>query len=122
LRAAEWRLAELGALLCFLLVAACSAAKPGAPSQAPQRDTAPCAAASPEAFAAARSVVAKRCVSCHSPDGIAGSDYDWTNEHSLAVHRRNVAAQIAQGSMPPTGYPRPTPEEQQTLLCWASGR
>ena len=50
---------------------------------------------------------------------MAGADYDWTNEHALVAHRRNVAAQVAEDSMPPAGYPRPTPEERQALLCWA---
>jgi mono/diheme cytochrome c family protein len=122
LRTPEWRLAERCAGLCCSLLFACSSAKSGVSSHAPQHDLAACDAGSPAALAAARSVVAKRCASCHSPDGIAGSDYDWTNEHSLVVHRRNVAAQVAQGSMPPAGYPRPTPEEQQALLCWANGR
>jgi uncharacterized membrane protein len=67
-------------------------------------------------------VVAKRCASCHSPNGTAGDDYDWTNERSLVAHRRNVGAQIAEGSMPPVGYPRPTAEERRTLLCWAQGQ
>jgi DNA-binding CsgD family transcriptional regulator len=53
---------------------------------------------------------------------MAGPDYDWTNEHSLVAHRRNVAAQIAGDSMPPAGYPRATPEERRSLLCWAKGK
>jgi uncharacterized membrane protein len=73
-------------------------------------------------LAEAKAVVAKRCTSCHSPSGMAGEDYDWTNEPSLVAHRRNVAAQIAGDTMPPAGYPRPTPEERRTLLCWAKGQ
>ncbi|HTA88228.1 MAG TPA: c-type cytochrome, partial [Polyangiaceae bacterium] len=73
------------------------------------------------ASAEAHAVVTKRCVTCHSASGMAGPDYDWTNELSLVAHRRNVAAQVAQGSMPPTGYPRLTPQEKQSLVCWARG-
>jgi len=109
-------------MLALLLVLACSSAKPGAaPASAPPPDALKCDAAAPVALSAAREVVARRCVSCHSPTGAAGSDYDWTNEQSLVAHRRNVAAQIAEDTMPPVGYPRPTPEERRTLACWGRG-
>jgi uncharacterized membrane protein len=78
-----------------------------------------CDSAAPIALSDAKIVVAKRCASCHSPSGIAGEDYDWTKESALVAHRRNVAAQLAGDTMPPAGYPRPTPEERRTLLCWA---
>jgi uncharacterized membrane protein len=112
-------------LLAFSLFVAlgCSSAKSSPPAaSAPSNDTAKCDAAAPVSLLEARSVVAKRCASCHSPSGTAGEDYDWTNEQSLVLHRRNVAAQIAEDSMPPAGYPRPTPEERRTLLCWAEGK
>jgi mono/diheme cytochrome c family protein len=67
----------------------------------------------------AQQVVAKYCVSCHSPNG-AASDYDWSNERSLVAHRRNVAAKLAQGSMPPPGVKQPDSSERRTLWCWAN--
>jgi len=110
-------------MLALSLLLACSSARPSAPpsSASSSPDALKCDAAAPVALSAAREVVARRCASCHSPTGAAGPDYDWTHEQSFVAHRRNVAAQIAQDSMPPAGYPRPTPEERRTLLCWSRG-
>jgi uncharacterized membrane protein len=127
LRVAEHEFGAYCALLALLLLAsgvACASAKPGAntPGASVAHDARPaCDAATPVTLAEARNVVDKRCTSCHSPTGMAGPDYDWTNEASLVAHRRNVAAQVGQGSMPPAGYPGPTAEERRTLLCWANG-
>jgi uncharacterized membrane protein len=112
----------LGLLACACAAAACSGASrtSDAPARAAAQDAAfSCDSVAPVALEQAEAVVAKRCTSCHSPTGAAGPDYDWTNERALVAHRRNVAAQIAQDSMPPVGYPRPTSEERRTLLCWA---
>lgn len=127
MRAAELRpsLRLLALGLGLALAVACAGAKqtPAALSESPAHSQEPsCDAAAPVTLAEVQSVVAKRCTSCHSPTGVAGPDYDWTNEHSFVLHRRNVAAQVGQDSMPPAGYPRPTPEERRTLLCWANGR
>jgi uncharacterized membrane protein len=111
-------------LLGFLV--ACGGSNPdaataGTDTRAGSNTEATCDATSPTASAEAHAVITKRCVTCHSATGMAGPDYDWTNELSLAAHRRNVAAQVAQGSMPPTGYPSLTPEEKRSLVCWARG-
>ena len=112
-------------LLCVIAgLVACGGAQqtslsPSAPAAQAGPAALTCDAAPPVALADARLVVAKRCASCHSPSGAAGPDYDWTNETALTAHRRNVAAQLAQDTMPPPGYPRPTLEERRTLLCWA---
>jgi mono/diheme cytochrome c family protein len=103
---------------------ACGGAKQASVNpSAPEAQAGPaaltCDTAGAVALADARLVVAKRCISCHSPSGAAGPDYDWTNESSLLAHRRNVAAQLAEDTMPPPGYPRPTLDERRTLLCWA---
>lgn len=105
-------------LLCFYACVACAAAQNAkdAPNHAAPLK---CDSGVPVALSEAKIVIAKRCASCHSPSGIAGEDYDWTNVSALVAHRRNVAAQLAGDTMPPAGYPRPTPEERRTLLCWA---
>jgi uncharacterized membrane protein len=86
------------------------------PARAPSADLATCATRD---FAAVRPIVNKRCTACHSPTGMAGEDYDWTKDSALIAHRQNVVAQVEQGSMPPSGYPRLSAEERHTLLCWA---
>jgi len=109
------------------LVFACSSVKPESRTSAeppPASGNASaseikCDPAAPVELTAAREIVTKRCVSCHSPNGTAGDDYDWTKDSALIAHRRNVAAQVSEGSMPPPGYPKPTPEEARTLVCWA---
>ena len=111
MRVADWS----AVLLCFWACVGCAGAQPA--KDAPSNDAAP--KCDPVALSEAKIVVAKRCASCHSPSGIAGEDYDWTKESALVAHRRNVAAQLAGDTMPPAGYPRPTPEERRTLLCWA---
>jgi uncharacterized membrane protein len=111
------------ALLASLLVAslcACAGAKPAAtsssPNAAPPFDLASCKT---HELAAVRPIVNKRCTSCHSPQGMAGEDYDWTQDSAISAHRANVAAQVEQGTMPPSGYPPLNAEERQLLLCWA---
>ncbi|HEY4105936.1 MAG TPA: c-type cytochrome [Polyangiaceae bacterium] len=110
------------ASLCSSLLFACG----GNPAQPPAANAssgvasgaAKCDAAAPISFGAAHDVVAKRCVSCHSPKGEAGSGYDWTNDRALIAHRKNVAAEVAEGGMPPAGSPQLTPEEIHALVCW----
>jgi uncharacterized membrane protein len=111
------------ALLASLLVAglcACAGTKQGtprtSPAAAPAFDAASCKT---HELADVRPLVNKRCTSCHSPQGMAGEDYDWTQESALSAHRANVAAQVEQGTMPPSGYPALSADERQLLLCWA---
>ena len=115
---------HLGLICVVASLVACGGAKQASVNpSAPEAQAGPaalaCDTAAPVALADARLVVAKRCASCHSPSGAAGADYDWTNENALVAHRRNVAAQLAQDTMPPPGYPRPSLDERRTLLCWA---
>ena len=100
---------------------ACGGAQEGTHAAAPGAmpgGSATCDSSVTVAFSEVQSVVARRCTSCHSPSGEAGTDYDWTSDRALVSHRRNVAAEIAQDSMPPSGSPRLSPEERRTLLCW----
>ncbi len=73
----------------------------------------------PVTLASARQVVSKYCVTCHSPSG-AAADFDWSDERSLMLHRRNIAAKVSRNSMPPSGLPQPDAEERRILLCWAA--
>ena len=73
----------------------------------------------PATLSNAQQVVAKYCVTCHSPSGQA-SELDWTNEHALVAHRRGVAAKVRLHSMPPPGMPQPNEDERQLLVCWAA--
>ncbi|HET7542256.1 MAG TPA: hypothetical protein VFK05_20450 [Polyangiaceae bacterium] len=123
MRSAERRSNErraLGALLsscACALVFACAGAPAGKLASSASGPT-ECDPNATIAFSHVQTIVSKRCTSCHSSTGEAGPDYDWTNAASLSAHRRNVAAQVAQGSMPPVGTPRLNTEERRTLVCW----
>ena len=111
------------ALMASVLVAglcACAGAKPSntstAPAPPPAFDLASCKT---HELADVRPIVNKRCTSCHSPQGTAGEDYDWTQDSAISAHRANVAAQVEQGTMPPSGYPALSADERRLLLCWA---
>ena len=67
----------------------------------------------------ARAVVDHYCVSCHSPSGAAGPDYDFRSDAALVAHRRNVEAKLRLGEMPPPGFNQPPAADRQALLCWA---
>jgi uncharacterized membrane protein len=72
-------------------------------------------------FAQANALVATRCTKCHSPDGVAGPEHDFTVDATLHGHRSNIAAQINACSMPPPGATALTDTERAVIACWAMG-
>jgi len=111
-------------LASALLVGACAAAggttatrgTPGTPSV-------PAAAPScPEervTTAAARGLVERYCVSCHSATGAAGEDYDFRSDGAIVARRRNIEAKLRLQVMPPPSAPQPSDVERTALRCWA---
>src|SRR6478736_1303336 len=69
--------------------------------------------------AEARSLVDKYCVSCHSPSGSAGEDYDFRNDTAISARRSNIEAKLRLHVMPPPSAPQPSEAERTTLRCWA---
>jgi uncharacterized membrane protein len=67
----------------------------------------------------ARPLVSKYCITCHSPEGAAGPDYDFRANSALTAHRRTIEAKLRLRSMPPRGVPQPNDSERSTLWCWA---
>ena len=72
---------------------------------------------SPQPAGSPREVIAKYCVTCHGPGGQA-SEFDWTNQHSVEVHRQGIGAKVRLHSMPPPGMPQPDEDERRVILCW----
>lgn len=73
----------------------------------------------PVATTEARSLVDKYCVSCHSPTGSAGEDYDFRNDAAIVARRRNIEAKLRLRVMPPPSAPQPSDPERASLRCWA---
>jgi uncharacterized membrane protein len=68
-----------------------------------------------------RPLVDKYCVSCHSPGGAAGEDYDFRGDAALSARRRNIEAKLRLHVMPPPNAHQPSDAERMTLRCWAKG-
>ena len=75
----------------------------------------------PVTLAYARSLVDTYCVSCHSPTGEAGEDYDFREDRALTAHRRTIEAKLRLRLMPPAGARQPSDAERARLACWAKG-
>jgi uncharacterized membrane protein len=67
----------------------------------------------------ARRLVDEYCVSCHSPNGAAGEDYDFRKDAAIAARRRNIEAKLRLRLMPPPNAPQPSDAERAVLRCWA---
>lgn len=119
---------ELGLLLAGALIAAAcagvggpadTAAAPAAvPAWAPAR-TEPDCPATRVTRAQARALVDRYCVSCHSPDGAAGADYDFRSDAAIDARHRNIEAKLGSRAMPPPEALQPTEAERAALRCWA---
>src|SRR6478736_6296965 len=95
-------------LVSTLLAGACAGSQTAA---APAKPTEP---ASPEVtqscpevtLAEARTLVDKYCVSCHSPTGSAGEDYDFRHDPAITARRANIEAKLRLRAMPPPSAPQ----------------
>jgi hypothetical protein len=60
----------------------------------------------------------KRCFGCHTGDGVAAEEHDFSRVASLRAARATIADEIATCSMPPRS---PLDDgEASTLLLWAA--
>lgn len=117
-------------VLCALFAGACAGARATQPSRLsaggpvalananPARSDARCPA-EPIPVSAVRRLVDAYCVSCHSPRGAAGEDYDFTSDDSINARRRNIEAKLRLHIMPPPNARQPSEADRWTLRCWA---
>jgi cytochrome c551/c552 len=60
----------------------------------------------------------KRCFGCHTGEGVAAEEHDFSRVESLRAARTTIADEIATCSMPPRS---PLDDgEASTLLLWAA--
>ena len=71
-------------------------------------------------LAEAQGVIKQRCVSCHSADGSAGDEHDFTVEATVQSHRKKILAEVASCGMPPPGATPLKDQERAAIECWAS--
>jgi len=104
-----------------VLAGACTRSQTAAPATSSKGVSSEGASCSQEPVAAAeaRLLVDKYCVSCHSPAGSAGEDYDFRGDSALIARRRNIEAKLRLRAMPPPSAAQPSAAERATLRCWA---
>jgi mono/diheme cytochrome c family protein len=67
----------------------------------------------------AQVLVQHYCTTCHSPDGDAGDEHDFTQAELLRAQHRSISARLRAHSMPPRSYLQPTAPELALLMRWA---
>ena len=109
-------------LASALLAGACAGARVAAaptPVDAASTDAEASCAARSVPTAEVRPLVDRYCVSCHSPDGAAGEDYDFRSDTAIVLRRRNIEAKLRLHVMPPPTARQPSDAERDLLRCWA---
>lgn len=108
-------------LVSALLAGACAGTRASAVPAQRAEVTSPTVAASCPLVTTvvARALVDKYCVSCHSPSGSAGEDYDFRGDAAISARRSNIEAKLRLHVMPPPSAPQPSDAERTTLRCWA---
>ena len=79
-----------------------------------------CSGAVPTYSGVVRPTIDRYCTKCHSPNGTAGEDHDFTQYELLHAQRRQLTGQLESSAMPPRGEAKPTDEERAALVHWAT--
>lgn len=121
------------ALVVALLVAACASQPPPHPAVAARtavlapesaavcRHSVPVAACDgspPRDVREVLPIFEKRCFGCHTGDGVAAEEHDFSHVEALRAARGTIADEIATCSMPPRS--RLDDSEASALLLWAT--
>ena len=77
-----------------------------------------CPSPEPTFDADVQPVIARTCVPCHSPGGVAATPFDFTTYGGVAGARGSVLGVVGSCTMPPPGAAMPTPAERDSLLAW----
>jgi hypothetical protein len=97
-------------------VAAAGPTEPDGPAATP--DAVRCDPPLPTFSTDVRPILARRCARCHTGDGAAAEDHDWSRLEILRAQRRSLVDDVAARTMPPAGQPALSETEAQTLLLW----
>ena len=65
-------------------------------------------------------IVAARCLRCHSGDGDAAEDHDFSRPETLRAQQRSVHKQLLACAMPPRRAPPLPDAEAEVLLRWVA--
>ena len=65
-------------------------------------------------------VMQQRCFGCHTGNGSAAEDHDFSRFEQVSAERRNIAKQVAAHAMPPASRPSLSENEATLLLKWAT--
>jgi uncharacterized membrane protein len=110
-------------LASALLAGACAGTRAaGAPERAANSASIDAQASCPVnriSTAEARPLVDEYCVSCHSPNGAAGEDYDFRSDAAIILRRRNIEAKLRLHVMPPPSARQLSSADRAALRCWA---
>jgi hypothetical protein len=121
---------RIAVLLATAWLAACASQAPRPVVPEPTAKLAPASATacrhaepsacdgSPIDLRAAMPIFEKRCFGCHTGDGVAAEEHDFSHVEALRAARTAIADEIATCSMPPKS---PLDDsEANTLLLWAA--
>jgi mono/diheme cytochrome c family protein len=78
-----------------------------------------CAPGDPGYSSAVRPIVEHYCIGCHSPEGVAGDEHDFTRPELLRGQHRIVSARLRAHSMPPAASPELSGAERALIIHWA---
>jgi len=78
-----------------------------------------CGAGDPSYSGLVRPVLEHYCFSCHSADGDAGDEHDFTHPELLRAQRRLVSARLRAHGMPPATSAQPSAAERALVTRWA---
>jgi hypothetical protein len=104
-------------VLLLPVVAALTACASGAPAA---KEATRCDGPPVTYVADVRPILERRCLSCHSSDGVAAEDHDFSGLATLRAQRQELADDVSSHAMPPPSQPGLNDAETSTLLRWAS--
>jgi hypothetical protein len=112
------RLSRALATSAWLLGAGCGGPRNVAePTNAPQAP--PCAGAAPSYRNDVAPLLQHYCLGCHTADGDAGEDHDFSRYPVLHAQRQLLQQELEALAMPPRDQPQPTAQERRLLARWA---
>ena len=79
-------------------------------------DQATCPSNPPSYASQIAPIIQSRCVACHSPGGMAPSDF--TSYATVSDQQSSIRGRVGDCTMPPMGSPQPTSTERTQLLEW----
>jgi mono/diheme cytochrome c family protein len=65
-------------------------------------------------------VLQERCFGCHTGDGSAADDHDFSNLSRVLAERQDIARQVTAHAMPPSPQQKLSENEATLILRWAA--